>query len=1378
MMNHKDRRKSAPDIPHSIVQHSQSDTTSILSYHQTHREDEPPGMLHASSATHIPVSSMMNVSHSAPAEEIGTKKKDSTMKKITISLSEYEALTEKANKMLPHYQEKVVPEKDSQILVLKEKVKKYKETIRKMEQSVEQDKTVWLQITGIDPKNMSTSIVPLEELQSACACAAAFRGDVLCLTTMIQNGADLSKPNYDTKTPLLHYNCVEFLLQNGAIADVKDVSGQTPLYLSILNKHADVASIIELAITQQCRWRLSKYQISANYIYPDEEFEHVQNYALFNLLAKASGNSPRVTQDYLDQNSKDHMSPKLIKRKTLKSRKDQITPDSSELLISNSAASTSEGTSNTSNSFSTSTTSIFANVAPCNDHQPVYLPSCAPPPTVTSNTYQLQNPLPPLSTQSPINYPASTSSSVGTGVGVGHGVGISMSVAAVSGGGVVQSTSTNNILSQNINIVNNPTNNNNSTANNNNNNNNSQSFSSPIQSPYDNARPLKGLKKFLYNIKNKKSSETPNSLGVSNSEEDVHHHHSSSSSKTRKSKESTAPLFGEAFGRLRGECSIPYCDCKYYSPSDDKKEKTMCSCGHWPANHKDLGLKQNVLVGLDLLEKPKQTQILVSKNEGSEWPKIFNLETKEDGNTNNGLSSLQHDLLQKKPEWVIDAHDVIFLSELGQGTSAKVYKGTYENMTVAIKVMEFSLGSKQIVDLKKELEIMLSIRSEHILYLYGIIIQPRLSLVIEYCAKKSLYHALSDEAPAETNINTDGPSNSIDWALLLNWFKQSVQGILVLHKFKPQIVHRDIKSLNLLITSDNQIKIADFGLSRFLKVEDSLSTLNKLRGTYCYTSPEVYFGKTYTIKSDIYSLGVVLWEMVYRYVNGSYAQPYSEYSSISFDFQIIIQVAKNNLRPTIPVGTPPLLSKLISILWSSKPEDRPTTNQLLDVVVALEKHCLNHKELWESASYKNKNKEEVLSDPLWDELNIAEYLTNLPETAEEVVSDQPSASNSRDNINTNNNTPNNSSPRSKSSLSPSTTPRSNHSPRTTISPRNTVSTPSASPSPGNASVASSPILPSSPKTVPKVVLVSSNEESKNLLANSNKSNNNNNPAVPKPENHIKKRKSHSSDSVFSKILANTNNNSNTATSSLPSSVSVQEASIITSSPTPSPTTPIYTIPSTAPPKRRIKSNSTPMNLHGIINNPDIDIPNMLILSSSSPPSSSSLPVVAPFEKSSVAATRTEESSELPPVEISKSTTSSSSSTSSSTSTTSSSSKLQRSGRDKYSSSSRSKSEVKKAQNPTHSSSSSSLSPTSLAGTTASPSRSNRRKSTELRHHHNSSNNPSSNSSSSNSLRNSDDDQCDSQNTSPNNHEEIKVKRVPPSSKHIKQHKSPQTSKNS
>ena len=190
-------------------------------------------------------------------------------------------------------------------------------------------------------------------------------------------------------------------------------------------------------------------------------------------------------------------------------------------------------------------------------------------------------------------------------------------------------------------------------------------------------------------------------------------------------------------------------------------------------------------------------------------------------------------------------------------------------------------------------------------------------MVLEFCGKGALYDVLNDMR------------EDITWPIVFKIAIDTVKGLSCLHNWKPQIVHRDMKSLNLLVDDNWHVKVCDFGTSRFTSGAGvDLSTLGKLRGTYAYCAPEVYFGKSFTPKSDIYSFGVILWEIAFRCITGTYGQPFSEFKQIVFDFQIIIQSAKKDVRPTIPPNCPAAYTELINLCWHKDPDSRPTTAEV------------------------------------------------------------------------------------------------------------------------------------------------------------------------------------------------------------------------------------------------------------------------------------------------------------------------------------------------------------------------------------------------------------------------------------------------------------------
>jgi len=116
-----------------------------------------------------------------------------------------------------------------------------------------------------------------------------------------------------------------------------------------------------------------------------------------------------------------------------------------------------------------------------------------------------------------------------------------------------------------------------------------------------------------------------------------------------------------------------------------------------------------------------------------------------------------------------------------------VFLGTYKGTEVALKVLRLENHRRDLEDFKKELEIMSQVKNPHIVHFYGATIEPKLVICLEYCSGGSLFHYLQD------------PNKPVSWSLIIRWAMEITSGINFLHQFKPQIVHRDLKSLNLLV---------------------------------------------------------------------------------------------------------------------------------------------------------------------------------------------------------------------------------------------------------------------------------------------------------------------------------------------------------------------------------------------------------------------------------------------------------------------------------------------------------------------------------------------------------------------------------------------------
>jgi len=164
---------------------------------------------------------------------------------------------------------------------------------------------------------------------------------------------------------------------------------------------------------------------------------------------------------------------------------------------------------------------------------------------------------------------------------------------------------------------------------------------------------------------------------------------------------------------------------------------------------------------------------------------------------------------------------------------------------------------------------------------------------------------------------------------------QMVQGIQCLHNCKPEpIMHRDIKSMNFLVTENWCVKLCDFGLARFTSTSRK-STFHKMRGTGLYIAPEVCEGNECTTKSDMYSLTICLWEMIHRCITGKYQSPFAEYPEFHQSMLIVLQTPKG-LRPTIPIQCPSALVNLINLCWGKDISTRPDCEKLLDQLLTIQ----------------------------------------------------------------------------------------------------------------------------------------------------------------------------------------------------------------------------------------------------------------------------------------------------------------------------------------------------------------------------------------------------------------------------------------------------------
>jgi hypothetical protein len=290
----------------------------------------------------------------------------------------------------------------------------------------------------------------------------------------------------------------------------------------------------------------------------------------------------------------------------------------------------------------------------------------------------------------------------------------------------------------------------------------------------------------------------------------------------------------------------------------------------------------------------------------------------------------------QQQSWLIDPEEVMVYKELSRGSTAQVLLGMYRQQPVAIKIIRHA-SSKNIQDFKQEFLFAQTVKSRFNVYFYGAIIRPSLSLVMEYCERQSLFDVMRI------------PTLRLLWKHILKFMVDFVKGVSFLHNWVPPLVHRDIKSMNVLVTADWNLKLCDFGLSRSTSIGQMEGTLSKVRGTYTHCAPEVFKGASWSTMSDMYSVAMVLWEMVNRCVTGKHQAPYGEYPTLKFDFQVLMK-ASAGLRPTLPDNTPEEFRNIIVCGWHEDPAIRYSSINLLALLREIESQFDEKERTWPCAN--------------------------------------------------------------------------------------------------------------------------------------------------------------------------------------------------------------------------------------------------------------------------------------------------------------------------------------------------------------------------------------------------------------------------------------------
>jgi serine/threonine protein kinase len=274
--------------------------------------------------------------------------------------------------------------------------------------------------------------------------------------------------------------------------------------------------------------------------------------------------------------------------------------------------------------------------------------------------------------------------------------------------------------------------------------------------------------------------------------------------------------------------------------------------------------------------------------------------------------------VETSDEWTVDLSKLFLGLKFAHGAHSRLYHGIYNDEPVAVKIIRVpeddengALGARLEKQFNREVTLLSRLHFHNIIKFVAACRKPPVYCVVtEYLSEGSLrayLHKLERK--------------SLPLQKLIAFALDIARGMEYIHS--QGVIHRDLKPENVLIDQEFHLKIADFGIACEEAYCDSLADDP---GTYRWMAPEMIKHKSYGRKVDVYSFGLILWEMVAGTI------PYEDMNPVQAAFAVV----NKNLRPVIPRYCPPAMRALIEQCWSLQSEKRPEFWQVVKVLEQFE----------------------------------------------------------------------------------------------------------------------------------------------------------------------------------------------------------------------------------------------------------------------------------------------------------------------------------------------------------------------------------------------------------------------------------------------------------
>ncbi|XP_057653806.1 tyrosine kinase receptor Cad96Ca [Diorhabda carinulata] len=283
--------------------------------------------------------------------------------------------------------------------------------------------------------------------------------------------------------------------------------------------------------------------------------------------------------------------------------------------------------------------------------------------------------------------------------------------------------------------------------------------------------------------------------------------------------------------------------------------------------------------------------------------------------------------------WEFPRHRLKFFNILGEGAFGQVWKceaidlnGKDTGVTVvAVKTLKENANEKEKSDLLSELQVMKMLEPHaNVVRLLGCCTDKEpIFLIMEYISKGKLQGYLRNSRAERYYNNMHGPSRSLTSRDLTSFVYQVAKGMEFLSE--NGIIHRDLAARNILITEDHVCKVADFGFARDIIANHIYERKSEGRLPIRWMAPESLYDNIFTIKSDVWSFGVLVWEVV---TLGS--TPYPGISAVE-----VMKKVRDGFRLDKPEHCRRELYNIMYYCWDKDPKERPSFTELAELLEKL-----------------------------------------------------------------------------------------------------------------------------------------------------------------------------------------------------------------------------------------------------------------------------------------------------------------------------------------------------------------------------------------------------------------------------------------------------------